>query len=107
MAKHLKASHQEDLIMKPLSEQLDELSSRAKKVEDVVSAAKEKNRTRLEAERADLESSVAAGNAKAAGAESAVQGKWDEGHAAADKRVAEVRAARAERKAERDIRRGA
>ena len=49
--------------MKPLSEQLVVLSDRLKKTEDVVAAARQKNRENLENQRDRLKTSIAERNA--------------------------------------------
>jgi hypothetical protein len=56
--------------MKALSDQLTDLAARSKKTEDVVTedvvtAAREKNRAKLEGQRDTLKASIADGNAKA------------------------------------------
>jgi hypothetical protein len=50
--------------MRALSEQLGDLSVRAKKTEDVVAATRTKDRERLERRRAKLTSAIAEGKAK-------------------------------------------
>ena len=49
--------------MKELSEQLSDLSDRVKKTEDVVAAARQKNRANLEHQRDRLKTSIAERNA--------------------------------------------
>jgi hypothetical protein len=51
--------------MKALSDQLSDLAARSKKTEDVVTAAREKNRAKLEGQRDTLKASIADGNAEA------------------------------------------
>jgi hypothetical protein len=51
--------------MKALSEQLTDLAARSKKTEDVVAAARDKNRAELESQRDKLKTSIADGNTKA------------------------------------------
>lgn len=93
--------------MKALSEQLSELSERVKKVEDVVAAAREKNRARLETKRGELERSVAAGKAEVAqqvtAAQAAGREGWNALRSSLDQRFAELRAAAEKHRAEHDI----
>jgi hypothetical protein len=105
--------------MKPMSEQLSELSERARKVDDVVSAAREKDRARLEAQREELKSSVETFKAEAAEdqaaarasmaedvaeARASIKARWDAVRSSVDQRFAEMRADAEERGKERDIR---
>src|SRR5260370_39469906 len=62
---HTNPTNQEDLPMKPLSEQLTDLAARAKKTEEFVASAEGSNRKQLEEDRADLKAAVAAGKANA------------------------------------------
>jgi hypothetical protein len=93
--------------MKPLSEQLSELSARSKKTEDVIDAAREKNRAKLETERDNLKTSIGAGAAKAKEHASAVkntaQTKWNATRASVDQHFADMRADADHRRDERDI----
>ncbi|CAI7975869.1 conserved hypothetical protein [Frankia sp. Hr75.2] len=104
--------------MKPLSEQLSELSKRARKVDDVVGAARERNRAQLEAQRDELKSAVEAGRADAAKdlaaekadvredvaeARASMKARWDAVRSSIDQRFAEMRADADERRQERDI----
>ncbi len=94
--------------MKALSEQLSEFSDRARKVDDVVDAAREKNRARLEAERTALTTSVTAAKTKATGkaeeAKAGMQPQWDAVRSSVEQRFAEVRADADRRRNERDVR---
>lgn len=94
--------------MKTLSEQLSELSDRARKVEDTVGAARERDRTRLEAQQTALKTSVEAGKAKVGedvtGAKAGMQARWDDVRSSVDQRFAEMRETAKERHNERDIR---
>ncbi|WP_322754121.1 hypothetical protein [Frankia sp. Cas3] len=94
--------------MKTLSEQLSEFSDRARKVDDVVGAAREKNRARLEAERAALTTSVTAAKTKATGkveeAKAGMQTQWDTVRSSVEQRFAESRADADKRQNERDVR---
>jgi hypothetical protein len=76
--------------MKALSEQLTDLAARSKKTEDVVAAAREKNRAKLESQRDKLKTSIADGNAKAheraASAEAKTQQWWSEARSSVDAR---------------------
>ncbi len=93
--------------MKALSEQLTDLAARSKNTEDVVAAAQEKNRARLESQRDKLKSSIAAGNAqaqeRAAADEATTQQWWNDTRSAVDARFAAMRAEADERRTERDI----
>jgi hypothetical protein len=93
--------------VKTLSEQLSDLSDRAKKAEDVVSAARAKNRAALEGHRDRLTSSIAQGKASAqadnAAAQHAMHSWWDDTRSAVDERFAAQRAKRDEHRAERDL----
>src|SRR6266702_742393 len=93
--------------MKALSEQLTDLAARSKKTEDVVAAAREKNRAKLESERDKLKTSIADRNAKAqeraASAEAKRQEWWSEARSSVDARFATMRAEADERRAEEDI----
>jgi hypothetical protein len=105
--------------MKPLSEQLTELSERARKVEDVVGAAREKNRAQLEAQRHELKSSVEQAKSEAAEdlaaaradmttdvaeARARMKAQWDAVRSSVDQRFAAMRADADERRKERDVR---
>jgi hypothetical protein len=93
--------------MKALSEQLSDLAARSKKTEDVVAAAKEKNRARLESQRDTLKTSIADRNAKAkeraGSAEAKTQQWWSDTRSSVDARFASMRAEADERHAEKDI----
>jgi hypothetical protein len=104
--------------MKAFSEQLSELSGRARKVEDVVGAARERDRARLEAQRDALKTSVEASKAEATEdlaaaradmaadvgeARARMKARWDTVRSSVDQRFAEIRAAAEERRNERDI----
>jgi hypothetical protein len=95
--------------MKKLSEQLSDLSDRAKRTEDVIDAARTKDRARIEAQKAALTSSVAAGKARVAEgageAKSDVQSKWNDARDSLDARFATIRANAEERRTERDLKR--
>jgi uncharacterized protein YjbJ (UPF0337 family) len=66
--------------MKVLSDQLQELSDRSKKTEDLLVALREKNSEQLAAARADLKASISEGNTRAkaltAQAKGKVEGRW-------------------------------
>jgi hypothetical protein len=93
--------------MKPLSEQLTDLAARSKNTEDVVAAAQEKNRARLESQRDKLKTSIAAGTADAqkrvAADESKTQQWWNDTRSSVDARFAAMRAEADERRTEKDI----
>ena len=93
--------------MKPLSEQLSELSDRVKKAEDFVTLARAKNRAALDSQRELLKSSIGEGKARAeaesAVAQSKVQSWWDDARAAVYDQFGALHARLDERRAERDV----
>jgi hypothetical protein len=93
--------------MKALSEQLNELSERSKKTEDLVAAARERNRAKLEARRAALTTSIAATGTRAeqrvAATGDAVQDTWNRARDSVDQRFTTLRAAADQRRAGRDL----
>ncbi|MCU1657423.1 MAG: hypothetical protein JWO57_2079 [Pseudonocardiales bacterium] len=93
--------------MKALSDQLTDLAARSKKTEDVVAAAREKNRARLESQRDKLKTSIADGNAKAkeraSSAEASTHEWWNDTRSSVDARFATMRAEADERRTEKDI----
>jgi ornithine carbamoyltransferase len=93
--------------MKPLSDQLEELADRAKKSEDFVNAAREKNRAYLDDERETLKESIATGkarmNADAAVAQDKSRTWWNDTRQSIDTRVAELRAERGDHRAAHDL----
>jgi vacuolar-type H+-ATPase subunit I/STV1 len=95
--------------MKPLSEQLSELSDRAKKAEDFVAVARTKNRAALDSQRESLKSSIGEGKARAeaegAAAQSKVQSWWDGTRSAVDEQFDTLHARLDERRADRDAKR--
>jgi hypothetical protein len=92
--------------MKPLSEQLTELSARAKQAEDFVDEARSKNRAFLDSQRETLKSSIDESRARVDTGAAAVQDKaeswWGETRTAVEDRFASLRAERDEHRAERD-----
>jgi hypothetical protein len=92
-----------------LSEQLSELSDRAKKAEDFVTVARTKNRAALDSQRELLKSSIGEGKARAeadaATAQSKVQSWWDGTRSAVDEQFDSLHARLDERRAERDVKR--
>ncbi len=93
--------------MKKLSEQLSDLSDRAKKTEDVVDAARSKNRERLQAHKAQLQTAVSAEQTRiderTTKAQADVQSKWHDLRTAMAGHVAELRTKGEQHKAERDL----
>jgi hypothetical protein len=93
--------------MKPLSEQLSELSDRVKKAEDFVAVARARNRAALDSQREILKSSIGEGKARAeaeaAAAQSKVQSWWDDTRSAVDEQFATLHTRLDERRAERDV----
>jgi hypothetical protein len=96
-----------------LSEQLIELSARAKQAEDMVAAAQAKNRAAVDKQRAQLQTAIddgaAAARANLASAQDKVESWWDETRAAVDARFAALRTkveqSRGEREAKRALNR--
>jgi predicted mannosyl-3-phosphoglycerate phosphatase (HAD superfamily) len=84
--------------MTKLSVQLAELSDRAAKVEDVVSAAQVRDRQRLEAQRTALHAAMEKGKSRAAEAHEASQSWWAESRDSADAWFSGVRAKAGQRK---------
>ncbi|MFD8819901.1 hypothetical protein ACFV23_52615 [Streptomyces sp. NPDC059627] len=91
--------------MDKLSDQLSQLADRTKKVEDTAAAAKAKNRAQLETERTNLKASLDAVGAKTDEAKARAQGRISDLHDSVQKHFADRRAASAEHKAERDLKR--
>jgi hypothetical protein len=93
--------------MKPLSEQLTDLAARSKNTEDVIAAAQEKNRARLESQRDELKASIAAGNAQARQRAEADEAKtqqwWNDIRSSVDAQFTTMRAEADERRTERGI----
>ena len=93
--------------MKPLSEQLTDLAARSKNTEDVLAAAQEKNRARLESQRDELKASIDAGNAEARQRAEADEAKtqqwWNDIRSSVDAQFATMRAEADERRTEKDI----
>lgn len=93
--------------MKRLSEQLSELADRTKKTEDTVDAAREKDRQKLETQRAAIKGSADAhaDSAKAgvAGAKNKLDTKWDASRASLDSKLAAIRDHAEQRRAEHDV----
>jgi hypothetical protein len=87
--------------MKPLSEQLLELSQRTKRAEDVMAAAQAKNRAKLESQRGEIGKSIEAGKANVDAAHNQVESRWDETRRSVEQRVATLRADAEARRAER------
>jgi hypothetical protein len=95
--------------MKPLSEQLSELSDRAKNAEDFVTAAQAHNREVLDSRRAQLKVSISEGKARVDAGATAAQNKaqawWDDTRSAIDARFDALRAQHDEHRAEHDLNR--
>jgi hypothetical protein len=95
--------------VKKLSEQLSDLSDRAKKTEDVVDAAKTKNRERLKAQKAQLQTAVSTEQTRiderATKAQADAHSKWHDLRTAMDGHFADLRAKGEQHKAERDLKR--
>jgi hypothetical protein len=93
--------------VKPLSEQLTELSAEAKKVEDFVAAAQAKNRAALDSQREQLRSRISDSKARAeargAAAEDKAQSWWADTRSTIDARLAGLRDERDLHRAERDL----
>ena len=95
--------------MKPLSEQLQDLSQRAKKIENSATALREKNQAELERRRNQLESDMKSTGQKietsVAAAKENVRSGWADIKNRIDKQLAGARTKIEERKAERDLNR--
>jgi hypothetical protein len=93
--------------MKPLSEQLTELSARAKQAEDFVDEARSKNRAFLDSQRETLKSSIDDSTARVAAGAAAAQDKAEswlaETRSAVEDRFASLRIEHDEHRAERDL----
>jgi len=83
--------------MRTLSEQLADLSTRTAKVEDAVAAAEDRDRQRLEAQRAELHASLAAGKDRVA---ESTASWWTDARAGADTWFASIQAKNDEHRAE-------
>jgi vacuolar-type H+-ATPase subunit I/STV1 len=96
----------EGTTMKALSEQLSEMSVRAKRTEDLVAATRENNRAKLQAHHDALQESIAAQRDKAkqhaSAASDSAHAQWDDARNSADQRFATLRARAEERRAERN-----
>jgi DNA repair exonuclease SbcCD ATPase subunit len=91
--------------MEKLSDQLTQLADRTKQVEDTATAAKAKNRAQLETTKTSLKASLDAVGTKADEAKTRAQGWMGDVHDSVEKHFADRRAAGAEHKAERDLKR--
>jgi hypothetical protein len=89
--------------MKKLSDQLSDLSARAKKTEDVVAAAKDKNRAKLETERTSLKTAVDKQTADLADKADGAKSKWEQARASVDAHFTAVRADADARHFEKDV----
>src|SRR2546421_8103769 len=98
---------EERSTMKALSEQLSVLSDRVKKTEDVVAAARQKNRGNLENQRDRLRTSIAERNANIeehlAAAKGKAEASWGETRSSIQHWFTTIQAAADERRAERGI----
>ena len=96
-------------MVKRLSDELEELSVRAKKTEDVIQAAVAQDRERLQARlntlRTAVENQPAKDGERMAKARADADAKWRELHTKLDNHFAGIRAKAEEHKAERDMRR--
>jgi len=95
--------------VKPLSEQLLDLSQRAKKIEDSAAATRQKNQAELQRRhdqlKADIESTGKKLESSAAEAKADVRSGWADIKRRIDERLATAHAKIQERKAERDVNR--
>jgi hypothetical protein len=89
--------------MKKVSEQLSVLSDRAKKTEDFVASARQRDLAKITSDKAALEASVDAGTAKLGEGVRAGESKWNDARASLDARFANMKANAQERKFERDV----
>jgi hypothetical protein len=95
--------------VKPLSEQLQDLSQRAKKIEDSAAAARQKNQAELQRRHDQLKSDIESTGKKletsAAEAKENVRSGWADIKLRIDERLAIAHAKSQERKTERDLNR--
>lgn len=95
--------------MKPLSDQLQDLSQRAKKLEDSAAAARQQDQAELERRRdqlnSDMESTRRKIETSAAETKENVRSGWADIKRRIDERLADARTKIQERKAERDVNR--
>lgn len=95
--------------MTPLSEQLSTLSAQAKKAEDALTEARDKNQAALQAHRAALKGSASTAEAVAqqrvAATETATATWWDETRSTLQERFAGLRASADEHRNEHDLKR--
>ncbi len=89
--------------MRKLSAQLSELSVRVAKAEDVIAAAQDRDRQRLEAQRAELRTSVEQSKQRVVAAGEATESWWTQTRGAADSWFADRRAKLAEHREEHDL----
>ena len=93
--------------MKALSEQLNEMSVRAKRTEVLIAATRENNRAKLQAHHDALQKSIAAERDKAkqraSAASDAAHAQWDDARILAEQRFATLRARAEEQRAERNV----
>lgn len=93
--------------MQPLSEQLQDLAQRVKKIEDSASAVRKKDHAELERRLNQLNSDIKATGQKietsAADAKENVRSGWADIKRRIDERLTDARAKLQERKAERDV----
>jgi hypothetical protein len=89
--------------MQPLSKQLQDLSDRAKRTEDVVDAARSKDRQKLAQQKADLEASIAAAGTEASATRDKLSTWWADTRASVDERFASRRAKVEERHLEHSL----
>lgn len=100
--------------MKALSEQLSDMSVRAKQTEDAVGAmhekdqaTREKNRAKLEAQRDELKKSIVAEREKAkqraSAAADTAHAQWNDTRNSVEKRFATLKSHAEERRAERNV----
>jgi RNA polymerase-binding transcription factor DksA len=89
--------------MRKLSDQLAELSGRVAKAEDVVTAAQDHDRQRLEAHRAELQAAVQTGQRHVAAAEDSAASWWAQTRTSAEEWFAGRRAEVVRRHDEHDL----
>jgi len=93
--------------MKVLSDQLQELSDRSKKTEELLAAIREKNSDKLTAARSDLRTAINDGNSRAkalaAEAKGKVEGRWNDMRDSVEQRFTSIQEKAEARRATKGI----
>lgn len=91
--------------MKTLSEQLSALSAHTARLADVIAAAEDRDRERLQAQHAELQAGFASGRQRIADTAAATQSWWSQARDSAEKWFSDTRARNTERREEHDRKR--